>query len=201
MIGTVVLTLAIAVGAPAADPPGSPKANDALALCLREKTTSAEEKRALLARGLTLAEQAVAADDADAKAHFAVFCNLGKEMKLRGVGIGSLVAVRRLRREIDRTLELAPDYPDALLAKGSFLCELPRVLGGDTGEGERFMRAALKVDPDYLQAHLRLARVLAERGVREEARTEAQRALELATRKADPRAAEEAKALLGRLGD
>src|SRR5262249_59714082 len=136
-------------------------------------------------RGLTLAEQAVGADDADAKAHFAVFCNLGKEMKLRGVSLGSLTGVQRLRREIDRTLELAPEWPDALLAKGSFLSELPRLLGGDAKEAERLMRAALKLDPDYLEAHLRLARLLADGGRREEARSEAQRALELATHKAD----------------
>ena len=63
------------------------------------------------------------------------------------------------------------------------------------------MRAALEVDPNYLGAHLTLARTLAERGDREMARSEAERALALANRKADARAAEDAKALLARLAD
>jgi len=197
----VALTLAaLPAGARAADPSGSPRANEALSLCERE-TASADEKRALLERGLTLAEQAVTADDGDAKAHFAVVCNLGREMEFRGVSLGSLIALRRLRREIDRTLELAPDYADALLAKGALLWGLPRLLGGDPEEAERLMRAALEVDPNYLGAHLTLARTLAERGDREMARAEAERALALANRKADARAAEDAKALLARLAD
>jgi len=188
---------ALSAGALAADPPGSRRANKALALCERE-AGSAEEKRALLARGLKLAEEAVAEDDGDAKAHFAIVCNLGKEMELRGASVGNLIALHRLRREIDRTLELAPDYADALLAKGALLCGLPRLLGGDHEEGERFMRAALEVDPDYLGAHLALARALADRG-EAGARAEAERALVLAKRKADARAAEDAEALVARL--
>src|SRR5439155_314713 len=138
---------------------------------------SPEERRANLARGLALAEEAVAADERDAKAHFAVFCNLGNDVKLRGVAVMSLFAVRRLRREIDRTLELAPDYADALVGKGEFLCELPRLLGGDAAEGERLLRAALRVDPGFIEAHLGLARALAARGERDEARAEARRAV------------------------
>ena len=196
---TAALALAVlGAGALAADPPGSRRANKALALCERE-ADSVEERRALLARGLTLAEEAVAADDGDAKAHFAVVCNLGKEMELRGVSAANLISLRRLRREIDRTLALAPDYADALLAKGALLSGLPRLLGGDREEGERFMRAALAVDPDYLGAHLALAKALAERGDREMARTEAERALALAKVRADARAAEDARALVARL--
>src|SRR6184192_1137986 len=141
-----VALLALACCARAADPPGSPRANQALAVCLAA-AASPEERRANLARGLALAEEAVAADERDAKAHFAVFCNLGNDLKLRGVALQSLFAMRRLRREIDRTLELAPDYADGLVGKGELLCELPRLLGGDAAEGERLLRAALRVDP------------------------------------------------------
>jgi len=195
-----VALAALSAGALAADPPGSRRANKALALCERE-AGSVEEKRALLARGLKLAEEAVAEDDGDAKAHFAIVCNLGKEMELRGASVGNLIALRRLRREMDRTLELAPDYADALLAKGALLCGLPRLLGGDREEGERLMRAALEVDPEYLGAHLTLAKALADRGERELARAEAERALALAKRKADARAAEDAEALVARLAN
>src|SRR5207245_3807167 len=192
-----VALLALARGARAADPPGSPRANQALALCLADAATPAE-RRANLARGLALAEEAVAADERDPKAHFAVFCNLGNDLKLRGVGVQSLFGVRRLRREIDRTLELAPDYPDALVGKRELLCELPRLLGGDTAEGERLLRAALRVDPEFVEAHLGLARALAARGARDEARAEAQRALAAAERVPDPARATAARELLAR---
>ena len=190
-----VALLALARGARAADPPGSPRANQALAVCLADAATPAE-RRANLARGLALAEEAVAADERDPKAHFAVFCNLGNDLKLRGVGVQSLFGVRRLRREIDRTLELAPDYADALVGKGEFLCELPRLLGGDAAEGERLLRAALRVDPEFVEAHLGLARALAARGARDEARAEAQRALAAAERVPDPARATAARELL-----
>ncbi len=195
-----VALLALARGARAADPPGSPRANQALAVCLADAATPAE-RRANLARGLALAEEAVAADERDPKAHFAVFCNLGNDLKLRGVGVQSLFGVRRLRREIDRTLELAPDYPDALVGKGELLCELPRLLGGDAAEGERLLRAALRVDPEFVEAHLGLARALAARGARDEARAEAQRALAAAERVPDPARATAARELLAQLAD
>jgi tetratricopeptide (TPR) repeat protein len=192
--------VALARCARAADPPGSPRANQALALCLADAATPAE-RRTNLARGLALAEEAVAADEDDAKAHFAVFCNLGNDLKLRGVAVQSLLGVRRLRREIDRTLELAPDYADALAGKGELLLGLPRLLGGDAAEGERLLRAALRVDPDFVQARLGLARALAARGARDEARAEARRALALAERVSDPARATAARELLAQLAE
>jgi len=184
----------------AADPPGSPRANQALAICLQEAATP-EERRANLKRGLALAEEAVVADERDAKAHFAVFCNLGNDLKLRGVAVSSLFAVRRLRREIDRTLELAPDYADALVGKGEFLLELPGVMGGDAAEAERLLRAAVKVDPDFIEAHLGLGRALAARGARDAARAEARLALAEAERVPDPAKVAAARKLLAQLGE
>jgi tetratricopeptide (TPR) repeat protein len=197
--GAALTLVALCALVRAADPPGSPGANEALAIC-RQKAATPAEKRVLLARGLALAEQAVEADERDPKAHFAVFCNLGTEMELRGVSISSVVAVRRLRREIDRTLELAPDWSDALLAKGSFLVELPRFLGGDGKEGERLIRAALAIEPDFIEAHLRLARALDRRGARAAATAEARTALALAEKKGDAEKEAEARKLLAQVG-
>src|SRR3989442_6196599 len=52
-----VALLALARGARAADPPGSPRANQALAVCLADAATPAE-RRANLARRLALAGEA-----------------------------------------------------------------------------------------------------------------------------------------------
>lgn len=120
---------------------------DSLALCAAADALPVEQRVAVLARGLALAESAVALDDRSARAHFAIVCSLGKATSLGGVGLGTWRAVHRLRREIDATLALAPDDPDALAAKGALLIKLPRWLGGDPDEARRWLRRALVVDP------------------------------------------------------
>jgi len=45
--------------------------------------------------------------------------------------------LNRSRRELHVALQLAPDYPAAVAAKGAMVAELPRFLGGDT-EGSVF---------------------------------------------------------------
>ena len=60
----------------------------------------------MLARGLAVAERAVAANDGDAKAHFAVFCNLGRKLANEGASLAGVSDVERLRDEIDRALAL-----------------------------------------------------------------------------------------------
>jgi hypothetical protein len=111
----------------------------------------------LLDRGLAAAESAVGEDDADAAAHFAVFCNLGRQLQLRSIGFLTVFDIRRMRREIDRTLELAPRSPGVLTAKGLMLLQLPRLLGGDTSEGQRLIRRALELEPDFEPAMKALA--------------------------------------------
>lgn len=123
------------------------RAADAIALCAAADTLPPEARLPVLARGLALAESAVALDERSARAHYAVVCNLGKATGLGGVGLGTWQAVRRLGREIDVVLALAPDDPEALAAKGALLVKLPRWLGGDPAEARRWLRRALAVDP------------------------------------------------------
>jgi len=139
-------------------------ATESLALCDSVDRVPPAERAPLLAYGLALAEQAVALDGRNARAHFAVFCHLGKQMQLEGVRLEHLRTIGRLRREIDTTLQLAPDYPDALVAKGAFLLSLPWVFGGDHVEGERCLIRALELAPEHTAARLYLAHALAGRG-------------------------------------
>jgi hypothetical protein len=187
--GAVVATGA--VGTPAAfawvaDPVGSPEATQALALCLDAEDASPADKPALLAHGLELAEAAILRDDRDATAHLAVFCNLGKRLQMEGVSFRSLAGVRRLRREIDLTIELAPDYADALAAKGAFLLKLPRMLGGDKRKGEQLLRRALALDPRNVTTRIYLAHALAARNAHAEASKEARRARAIAEATSKP---------------
>jgi hypothetical protein len=130
--------------------------DDALALCAAADGLPPDQRRPVLARGLELADAAVELDDRSARAHFAVVCNLGKATALASPGFGTLGAVRRLRREIDVTIALAPNDAEALAAKGAFLLKIPRWLGGDRQEAELWLRRALAVDPlnDTARAHL-----------------------------------------------
>jgi tetratricopeptide (TPR) repeat protein len=185
MVRPALLVLAAVTVAAAADPPGTPASREALALCHRADDAPEPEQPAMLARALVLAERAMAADDRDALAHFAVFCSLGARMRLAGAGVAALLDLGRLRREVDRTLELAPDFADALAGKGALLLDTPRLLGGDAAEAERFLRRALDVDPDYLGPRFDLIRALRARGAHADARREAEKALEIAKRKND----------------
>ncbi len=178
VLGMAVLT-SRSVGA--ADPPGSQAARDALALCDAPKDAPEAARADSYARGLALAEHAIDADGKDAVAYFAAFCNRGRRMELAGRSIRNVVEVRRLRSDIDHAVALAPDWPDALAGKGRLLLDLPRVLGGDPAEGERLLRRALDLDPHETAARVRLAHALADRGAKDQARTEAERAARDAT--------------------
>jgi tetratricopeptide (TPR) repeat protein len=131
-------------------------------------------------RGKALGEQAVAENDNSAEAHFALFCNMGEIMRLDGESITSVLSLRTLMAELDRTLALDPNHSGALAAKGTLLVRLPRLLGGDVTEGEVMLRKALVYDPTAVAARLALARTCYARGDREEAFAFATRALQIA---------------------
>lgn len=175
------------------DPPGTPASLEALANCHRGQAASDEQATAILALSLEQADRAVAADERDALAHFARFCALGEQARRSGASLSSLVKIWAIRDAVDRTLELAPDYSDALHGKGALLCSLPRLLGGDAEEGERLVRRAVEIDPEYVGARLFLAERLLDRGRRADAEAQAARALEAAERKQDPAAIAKAR--------
>jgi len=127
-------------------------AREALAICRGVGALPLEERRARLDQGVALAERAAFDDPTSALAHFAAFCNRGKRLQLSGFSFAAFGEIRRLRREIDSALELAPDWPEALAGKGAMLVALPRLLGGDVAEGERLLRRALSLDPTNVEA-------------------------------------------------
>jgi tetratricopeptide (TPR) repeat protein len=132
-------------------------------------------------KGQVLGEQAVALDDRSADAHFALFCNLGELMRIDGeMSITSVMGFRRMTKELNRTLELAPDHLDALSAKGAFLLRLPSMLGGDREKGEKLLRYVLLKSPQSVNARLSLALSYCDDGRHSEALSLASEALSLA---------------------
>jgi tetratricopeptide (TPR) repeat protein len=163
LFGRAVIGLAAALfltSSALAVPPGSSTASASFALCEEADTLSGEERTAALARGMALAEQALAADEHDGRAHFAIVCNLGKQMQAEGIGFSQLFKLRRLRRSADAALAAAPGDADALAAKGALLLRLPRWLGGDVAEAERLLRRAVAAEPENGTARCYLSQAL-----------------------------------------
>jgi len=160
----VAIALALTIVDTVAADELDPRVDESLTLCAEADQLPPEERMPVLARGLALADAALALDDRSARAHFAVVCNLGKATGLGNVGFGTFRAVYRLQREIDVTLALAPNDPEALAAKGALLVKLPRWLGGDRREAERWLRRALAIDPHNTTARAYLDEIVPEHG-------------------------------------
>jgi len=187
--------------------PGSGRADEsadlakqALAECNAGRLSTDRDVRvAHFTRGAALAEKAVAANDLSADAHFALFCNGGEQLRVDGERITSVLGLNRMMRELDRTLELNPEYTDALAAKGQLLVRLPRLLGGDQVRGEAMLHRVLEKDPRAFSTRLALARLSDERGERDEALAFATRALEIAREQGRADKIAQAQALLAEL--
>ncbi len=139
-----------------------------------------DKRLAHFVRGQALAERAVALDERHADAHFAVFCSLGEQVRIDGERITSVFGFRRMIKELDRTLELAPNHLDALSAKGTFLVRLPALFGGNVEKGEDLLRQVIQREPRAVNARLSLAKSYCAQGRHDEAMTLALQALEMA---------------------
>jgi tetratricopeptide (TPR) repeat protein len=180
----------------------NPAAREALVLCRAADGVPLSDRAKILANGLERAEKAEQEAPQDASAHFAVFCNLGKRLQLEQHTLWLLAGLNELnraRRELDVALELAPDYPAAVAAKGEMLAELPRFLGGDPREGERLLRRAVGLAPDDPQIRVMLATLLHARGQPEEARMHAAVALDILERTGPSTEVDDVRTLMARL--
>jgi len=185
-----------------AEPSAAGLAQQSLAECEsgRQATDRAEREHRFV-HGKELAQRAVALDDGSAEAHFALFCNQGEQMRLDGESISDVLGLRSLIRELDRTLELEPNHPGALSAKGTFLVRLPRLLGGDVARGEAMLQRVITLDPTAVTARIGLARVCEYRGKRDEGVAYARRALQFAKELGRADKVAEAQAMLAELGE
>jgi tetratricopeptide (TPR) repeat protein len=120
-----------------------------------------KRKLALWKKGLEYGRRAVEVNPAGKEGHFYYMANMGSIAQVKGT-LTSLWRFRGIKREMDKTLELAPDWPPILLARAQYLMELPGIFGGDRQEAFRLCQRAIELDPDHLPSYVTMARLLAE---------------------------------------
>jgi len=146
-------------------------------------------------KGLELARQAVAADDLNADAHFAVFASNGRIMLLEGATPNPLNLLE-VNRELGRTLELDPNHADALAARGGLYRQLPRLLGGSMDKAQECLNRAIELDPDAVGARMELAQAYRDLGQPERGLPLLEKAVQSAEKKGFRRKLAEARSLL-----
>lgn len=110
-----------------------------------------------------LAEKALESDTDHARAHFVYFAARGRLLIASGP-YRNVLALLRLRKHLDRSLELDPHDTDAMAARGAMLMELPGYLGGDKREGESLLRRAVVANPVGSATRLLFAKALVVNG-------------------------------------
>jgi len=135
------------------------------------QTLSGDQKKQKLKhwkKGVEYGRRAVKANRDGKEGHFYYMANIGAIAQLKGI-LQSMWKLRKIKREMDRTLEIDPNYPPALLARAQFLMEMPGVFGGDNQEALRLCARVIRLDPDHLPTYIAMARLLAAEGHYDEA--------------------------------
>jgi tetratricopeptide (TPR) repeat protein len=163
-----------------------------------EDALSPEAKLAAYREGLGLAKRALAIDDQNADAHFALFATEGRIMLLEGV-TPNPISLLKVNQELERCLQLNPNHSDALAAKGGLYRQLPWVLGGNLDKAEECLKRAIEIDPNAVGARIELARTYRDKGRTELCEPLLTKAAELAQRMNKERQLGEARQLLTEL--
>lgn len=116
----------------------------------------------------------LAPNNADAHLWYAI--TLGTWSQAKGL-LGSALALRNLRKEVDIVLRLDPNNTEAHIMAGSIARELPVLLGGDPKEAEEHFKTAQRLDPKLTGVRLELAQLYINMGRYAEARQQLQAVL------------------------
>lgn len=189
----VLLTLAApALGASAVDSLDDARRNFREA----ELAVSRELREELYGKAESLAREALVHEPWRADAHFIVFASMGRRLLDKGVGLGTVIKLSRVRRYLDTVLELDPSHAQALSAKGGILLDLPPILGGNLEEAFRYLERAVRLNPTGSGTRLTMGRALLRRGDTEEAREQLRLAAHYACLTGRTSLLKEAQALL-----
>ncbi len=165
--------------------------------CLRRGEDGVSKQNRLVAyrEGLDLAQRAVAADDRNADAHFAVFANHGRLLLEEGK-VPNPFNMVDVNRELDRALQLNPNHVDALISKGGLYRQLPWLLGGSLKKAEACLTRAIALDANAVGGRIELAETYRDMGQPERGVPLLEKAIEIAQQVGKFRQLAEARALL-----
>jgi len=129
-----------------------------------------DEKIRLLEQAIQTGEGAVRRCPDRAEAHFWLGASYGRFAEAKG-GLTALRLVGRIRREMEASVRLQPDYDggDAYLALGQLELSVPGLFGGSRKRGEEWLEEGLRVAPANLDIRLALAEAYLHDGRRAEA--------------------------------
>ncbi len=119
-------------------------------------------------KGTEYGRRAVEVNPEGKEGHFFYMANMGALARIQGTWM-SILKFRRVKREMDKTLELDPNYPPVLVARAQYLTELPWIFGGDEEEAVRLYYRVLELDPGFIVAHYYLAEIDVKHGRYQEA--------------------------------
>ncbi len=122
-----------------------------------------KQKIALWQKGLAYGKRAVKVNPHGKEGHFYTMSNRGSITQVKGK-LSGFWNLRKIKRGMDKTLELDPNFPPALVARAQYLTQMPGIFGGDEKEAMRLYRRALKIDPTYYIAYYYLAELYAGNG-------------------------------------
>jgi len=127
-----------------------------------------EEKIAIWEQGATYGKRAIEVNPDGKEGHYYYMANFGAAAQLQGL-FDSLWKLRKIKKELDRTYELDPNWPPVLVARAQYLTEMPGILGGSDSEAEALYRRAIDLDPHCSIANYFLAELLVRQGREQEA--------------------------------
>ncbi len=129
-----------------------------------------DEKIRLLERATETGEEAVRRCPEQAEAHFWLGASYGRYADAKR-GLTALRLVGKIRREMEASVRLQPDYNggDAYLALGQLDLSVPGLFGGSRERGVAWLEEGLRVAPRNLDIRLALAEAHLHDGRRAEA--------------------------------
>src|SRR5262245_14120715 len=134
-----------------------------------------EERRGFLEKGITAAQQAIAAQPNRPEGHFWLAANMGTLAESFGLTNG-LKYRKPVKAELETVLRLDPSFMDGSADRvlGRWYFRVPGLFGGSKTQSEQHLRASLKYDPNSTVTHYFLAELLIDQGRKSEARAELQ---------------------------
>jgi tetratricopeptide (TPR) repeat protein len=76
-----------------------------------------------------------------------------------GGPLSKLINGTAAKPNLDKAEKLQPDSPGVLFGLGSFYLLAPKLVGGDKVKSEEYIKKAIKADPNFADAYVRLAQI------------------------------------------